>query len=277
MLYKEQVDAAAGFLMERILRPPVVGIITGTGLGDGLPFFARSQVFDYREIPHFPVSTVQSHYGRCVVGDVNGISVIAMQGRFHLYEGYSPLEVVFPVRLMRAMGVSTLILSNAAGGLNLKFAAGDIMMIRDHINLTGENPLIGANVDEWGVRFPDMVDVYDRGLAECAGKAAEAAGFSLQAGVYVGLKGPSLETPAETRFLRQIGADAVGFSTVMEAIAAVHSGMRILGLSTITNINDPDHPQSFTVDDVIRVARETAPRISSVIGSVIRETAHDRY
>jgi purine-nucleoside phosphorylase len=277
MLYVEQVNAAAGHLMERIHQMPMVGIITGTGLGDGLPSLERPQVFDYREIPHFPVSTVQSHYGRCVVGDVSGVCVMAMQGRFHLYEGYSPLEVVFPVRLMRAMGASTLILSNAAGGLNLNFSAGDIMVIRDHINLTGENPLIGPNVDEWGVRFPDMVDVYDRGLAACAEKAARAAGFSLQAGVYVGLKGPSLETPAETRFLSRIGADAVGFSTVMEIIAAMHAGMRILGLSTITNINDPDHPQAFTVDDVICAAREAAPRMASVIESVIREAANDRH
>jgi purine-nucleoside phosphorylase len=275
--YIDHVNAAAGFLKERTHHKPAVGIITGTGLGDGLPSLERPQAFDYREIPHFPVSTVQSHYGRCVVGDVSGVCVMAMQGRFHLYEGYSPLEVVFPVRLMRAMGASTLILSNAAGGLNLNFSAGDIMVIRDHINLTGENPLIGPNVDEWGVRFPDMVDVYDRGLAACAEKAARATGFSLQAGVYVGLKGPSLETPAETRFLRQIGADAVGFSTVMEIIAAVHAGMRILGLSTITNINDPDHPQAFTVDDVIRAAREAAPRMASVIESVIREAANDRH
>lgn len=277
MLYKEQVNAAAGFLLGKIHQAPFIGIITGTGLGDGLPPLERSQTFDYREIPHFPVSTVQSHYGRCVVGNVSGVGVMAMQGRFHLYEGYSPLEVVFPVRLMRAMGASTLILSNAAGGLNLDFSAGDIMVIVDHINLTGENPLIGPNVDEWGVRFPDMVDVYDRGMSDCAGKAAEASGFSLRAGVYVGLKGPSLETPAETRFLRQVGADAIGFSTVMEAIAAVHAGMRILGLSTITNINDPDDPQSFTVDDVIRAAREAAPRMATVIESVIRETAHDQH
>lgn len=277
MAYTKQVNAAAEFLLKKIHRRPVAGIITGTGLGDGLPSFLNRQGFDYREIPHFPVSTVPSHYGRCVVGDVTGVCVMAMQGRFHLYEGYSPLEVAFPVRLMRAMGVSILILSNAAGGLNLDFSAGDIMVIRDHINLTGENPLIGHNVDEWGVRFPDMVHVYDRDLAKTAAKGAEAAGFSLRSGVYAGLKGPSLETPGETRFLRQIGAHAVGFSTVMEAIAAVHAGMRILGLSTITNINDPENPKTCTVDDVIRVATEAAPRMALVIESVIRETAHDRY
>ncbi len=275
--YLEQVNTAADFLKAKIQGRPTIGIITGTGLGEGLPPLERMQTIDYREIPHFLLSTVESHYGRCSAGDIAGAGVMVMQGRFHLYEGYSPSEVTFPVRLMRAMGVSTLILSNAAGGLNLNFSAGDIMVIRDHINMTGENPLIGPNMDRWGIRFPDMIHAYDRCLAELAGKAAEAEGFSLQTGVYAGLKGPALETPAETRFLRQTGADAVGFSTVMETIAAVHAGMRVLGLSTITNINDPDHPQSFTVEDVIRVAREAAPRMALVIDSVVRKVCHDGY
>jgi purine-nucleoside phosphorylase len=275
--YSEQVAAAADFLEREFRKQPAVGIITGTGLGEGLPVLEGMQAIDYREIPHFPLSTVESHYGRCLAGEIGGVGVMAMQGRFHLYEGYSPLEVTFPVRLMRAMGISTLILSNAAGGLNLNFAPGDIMAIADHINMTGENPLIGPNVNSWGPRFPDMILAYDRDLAGLAEEAAGAAGFSLQTGVYAGLKGPSLETPAETRFLRRIGADAVGFSTVMESIAAVHAGMRVLGLSTITNINDPDHPQSLTVDDVIRAAREAAPRMASVIDFVIRKADHDGY
>jgi purine-nucleoside phosphorylase len=275
--YSEQVAAAADFLEREFRKQPAVGIITGTGLGEGLPVLEGMQAIDYREIPHFPLSTVESHYGRCLAGEIGGVGVMAMQGRFHLYEGYSPLEVTFPVRLMRAMGISTLILSNAAGGLNLNFAPGDIMAIADHINMTGENPLIGPNVNSWGPRFPDMILAYDRDLAGLAEEAAGAAGFSLQTGVYAGLKGPSLETPAETRFLRRIGADAVGFSTVMESIAAVHAGMRVLGLSTITNINDPDHPQSLTVDDVICAAREAAPRMASVIDFVIRKADHDGY
>jgi purine-nucleoside phosphorylase len=275
--YSGQVAAAADFLGGEFRKQPAVGIITGTGLGEGLPVLEGMQAIDYREIPHFPLSTVESHYGRCLAGEISGVGVMAMQGRFHLYEGYSPLEVTFPVRLMRAMGISTLILSNAAGGLNLNFAPGDIMAIADHINMTGENPLIGPNVNSWGPRFPDMVQVYDRDLAGLAEKGAGAAGFSLQTGVYAGLKGPSLETPAEMRFLRRIGADAVGFSTVMESIAAIHAGMRVLGLSTITNINDPDHPQSLTVDDVILAAREAAPRMASVIDFVIRKADHDGY
>ncbi|MBU0987941.1 MAG: purine-nucleoside phosphorylase, partial [Proteobacteria bacterium] len=180
---KHKAVETAQFLKSYIKKSPKIALMAGTGLGASTEFLDISVSFEYEDIPHFPISTVESHYGRLLFGDMCGEQIMAMQGRFHLYEGYSPLEVVFPVRLMRAMGASTLILSNAAGGLNLNFSAGDIMVIRDHINLTGENPLIGPNVDEWGVRFPDMVDVYDRGLAACAEKAARAAGFSLQAGV----------------------------------------------------------------------------------------------
>jgi purine-nucleoside phosphorylase len=200
---------------------------------------------------------------------------MAMQGRLHLYEGYSPRQVAFPVRVMRELGICYLIVTNAAGGLNLKFKTGDIMVIADHINLTGENPLAGRNEDNWGERFPDMTAVYDRHLASLARKAAQSHHVPLQEGIYLGLKGPSMETPAETRFLRQIGADAVGFSTVMEVIAAVHSGMRVLGISTITNINDPDHPAVHTVDAIIEAARRAAPKLSGVIESVIGYLSHD--
>jgi purine-nucleoside phosphorylase len=268
--YRQQVKAAADFLKGHIHQPPSIGIITGTGLGKSLAALHKDVLFKYDEIPNFPVSTVQSHDGRCVIGSVEGSGVVAMQGRLHLYEGYSPREVTFPVRVMQDLGVQYLIVNNAAGGLNLKFAAGDIMIIRDHINLTGENPLLGKNEDEWGVRFPDMASVYDRELADLALKAAESHKIRLHDGIYVGLKGPSMETPAETRFLRQIGADAVGFSTVMEVIAAVHAGMRILGLSTITNINDPDRPLTYTVDQIIDVAAQAAPSHSSIIQYVIR-------
>jgi purine-nucleoside phosphorylase len=170
---------------------------------------------------------------------------------------------------MQELGVGCLILSNASGGLNTDFEAGDIMVIADHINLTGENPLVGPNEDSWGLRFPDMVKAYDRDLARIASDAAGRAGFSLREGVYVGLKGPSLETPAEMRFLRRIGADAVGFSTVMETIAAVHGGLRVLGLSTITNINDPDDPAPATMEAILAVAQKTAPRLDAIIRGVI--------
>jgi purine-nucleoside phosphorylase len=255
--------------MKHISKKPEIGIITGTGLGESLGSIHAEASFLYGEIPHFPESTVQSHAGRCVIGDIEGSQVIAMQGRLHLYEGYSPREVAFPVRVMKELGVQYLIVTNAAGGLNLKFNNGDIMVIADHINLTGENPLVGRNEDKWGERFPDMTAAYDRRLAGMARQAAQTHHMVLREGVYVGLKGPSMETPAETRFLRQIGADAVGFSTVMEVIAAVHAGMRVLGLSTITNINNPENPSVHTVDAIIDEARQAAPRLSLIIESVI--------
>jgi purine-nucleoside phosphorylase len=268
--YMVQVQAAAEFLRKHHAHQPLVGVITGTGLGESLAFLNAQASFDYKNIPNFPVSTVQSHDGRCMIGAIDGCGVIAMQGRLHLYEGYSPQEVTFPVRVMQELGVKYFIVTNAAGGLNLKFNTGDIMMISDHINLTGENPLVGKNEERWGERFPDMTTVYDRRFAGFARKAAESHHIVLHEGVYVGLKGPSMETPAETRFLRQIGADAVGFSTVMEVIAAVHAGMKVLGLSTITNINDPDHPAVHTVDAIIDVARQAAQKVSLIIHSTIR-------
>lgn len=268
--YQSQVEEAAAYLSVQAGKADI-GIMTGTGLGESIGCMSVKATVAYETIPHFPVSTVQSHYGRMVAGEIHGQSVLAMQGRFHLYEGYSAKAVAFPIRVMQAMGVRTLILSNAAGGINPGFAAGDIMMIADHINLTGDNPLSGPNVDAWGPRFPDMTAVYDPALMQTAKKAADAGGFSLQRGVYVGLKGPSLETPAETRYLRQIGGDAVGLSTVMEVIAGAHAGMRILGLSTITNINDPDRPEPASVDSIITVAEQAAPRHARIIEAVAKE------
>jgi len=271
----DQVQAAAEFIKKHIAHQPLIGIITGTGLGESLAFLHAQASYDYKEIPNFPESTVQSHDGKCVIGEVEGCRVIAMQGRLHLYEGYSPKQVAFPVRVMQGLGVKYLIVTNAAGGLNLKFNDGDIMVISDHINLTGENPLVGRNEDRWGERFPDMTAVYDRRLAGLAREAVKSDQIVLNEGVYAGLKGPSMETPAETRYLRWIGADAVGFSTVMEVIAAVHAGMKVLGLSTITNINDPDQPAAHTVEAIIEVARQAARKHSLIISSIIRHLSND--
>jgi purine-nucleoside phosphorylase len=196
---------------------------------------------------------------------MQGRAAVVFQGRFHLYEGYPPRDVVYPIRVMQALGVRILIVTNAAGGLNPGFQPGDIMRISDHINLTGENPLVGPNEPEWGVRFPDMSCVYDPGLADQVQNAARTLGWSLQNGVYAGLKGPSLETPAEIRFLTTIGADAVGLSTVQEVIAAVHADMRILGLSVITNVNHPDRPVPATLEEIIAVADQAAPRLARLI------------
>lgn len=271
--YKERVNEAVEYLKKRIGVSASVGIMTGTGLGESLGAIEPKQSIDYADIPHFPRATVRSHQGRLISGTLAGKAVLALQGRFHLYEGYSPRMVTFPIRVMRMLGVHTLILTNAAGGLNLAFHPGDVMVIEDHINLTGENPLAGPNDDDWGPRFPDMTAVYDKTLSGMARNAAEFCGWEIRSGVYAGLKGPSLETSAETRYLRQIGADAVGFSTVQEAIAAVHAGMRILGLSIITNINDPDHPTPDTEAGIVAVAQSAAARLSAVIGLVVKELA----
>lgn len=269
--YRKAVEETAEFLSKRLDAAPVIGVMTGTGLGQSLSGLETFLSLDYALIPNFPVSTVQSHAGRLLAGRLADKPVLAMQGRFHLYEGYTPREVAFPVRVMQALGVRTLIVTNAAGGLNLDFSAGDIMVIVDHLNLTGENPLLGPNVDEWGARFPDMTQVYNLELIACATAAAKEMGLPLRRGVYAGLKGPSLETPAEMRFLRQIGADAVGLSTVQEVIAAVHGGMRVLGLSTITNINDPDHPRPTTVEAIIEVADRASKRLGMLISAIIKD------
>ena len=268
---KRKAVETAQFLKSYIKKSPKIGLITGTGLGTSTKFLDLSISFEYKDIPHFPIPTVESHYGRLLFGDIYGEQIMAMQGRFHLYEGYSPLEVTFPIRVMQEFGVKVLILSNAAGGLNPEFAAGDIMIITDHINLTGSNPLIGPNEERWGIRFPDMIEAYDKELMELAEAAGRDEGIPLQKGVYVGLKGPSLETRAEVRFLRTIGADAVGFSTIQEVIAAVHAGIKVLGLSTITNIHDPDNPTPATVEAVIAVAKEAAPRLEAIIKNVVRK------
>jgi purine-nucleoside phosphorylase len=266
---RQKAIETANFLKSYIKTSPKIGLIFGTGLGASNEFLDISVSLEYEDIPHFSTSTVESHYGRLVFGNIHGKQIMAMQGRFHLYEGYSPLEVTFPIRVMQELGVKVLIPSNAAGGLNPNFIAGDIMIITDHINLTGSNPLIGPNEESWGIRFPDMIEAYDKELMELAESIGRDEGISLQKGVYAGLKGPSLETPAEIRFLRTIGADAVGFSTVQEVIAAVHAGLKVFGLSIITNIHDPDNPMPTTVEEVIAVAAEAAPRLETVIKKVI--------
>ena len=267
--YRRNAAETAAFLSSRITRGPRTGWIVGTGLGDAAGSLRNTTAFGYQSIPHFPVATVQSHAGRLLFGDIQDRSVVVMQGRLHLYEGYSPADVTFPVRVMQEMGVRRLIVTNAAGGLNPSFRTGDLMAITDHINLTGENPLAGPNIAEWGPRFPDMTRIYNRKMIALAEEAARSARIPVQKGVYAGLKGPSLETPAETRLLRALGADAVGFSTVLEVIAAVHGGMEVFGLSIITNVNDPDHPVPATLEDIVAVARQTAPSLEKLLAVVM--------
>ena len=269
--YKRKAVEAAQFLKDHIEKLPKIGLLTGTGLGESATVLDISLSFEYKDIPHFPATTVESHLGKLLFGSIQDRPSIAMQGRFHLYEGYSPLEVTLPVRVMQELGVKTLILSNAGGGLNPGFQTGDLMIIADHINLTGSNPLVGPNEESWGVRFPDMTETYDRKLIALAENAGKDAGIRLHKGVYAGLKGPSLETPAEIRFLQTIGADVVGLSTVQEVIAAVHAGMQVLGLSTITNVNDPAAPAPAIVEEIIAVAKNAAPKLATIIRKVVEK------
>ena len=269
--YVQKAVASSNFIKERIENLPEVGLVTGTGLGKIARTLQVETVIEYSKVPHFLKTTVESHPGRLIFGSMGTRRCLVMQGRFHLYEGYSPLEVTFPIRVMQELGITRLILSNAAGGLNPDFQPGDVMMISDHINLTGSNPLIGSNVDRWGPRFPDMIHAYDRLWSEKAKRTAEKFGISLKTGVYAGLKGPSLETPAEVRFLRTIGADAVGFSTVSEVIVAAHAGMAVIGFSTITNVHDPDHPEPASVSTILAVAEAAASKLSAILEEIVAD------
>lgn len=271
-----RIEEAAGRLRELGFGQPVAGLILGTGLGrlgESVELVAEA-AFD--EVPHFPRATVETHAGRMIAGSLAGTPVVAMQGRFHMYEGYSLLEVTFPVRVMRALGAEVLVLSNAAGGLNPLYTTGDLMLIDDHINLMGDNPLRGPNEDALGPRFPDMSQVYDRALIRAAERVALREAIALRRGVYVALSGPALETPAEYRFLRWAGADAVGMSTVPEAIVAVHGGMRVLGISVITDMCLPDALKPVVIEEVIRVAQEAEPQLARLVSLTVAEAARDR-
>ena len=266
---RPMIDEAVRYLRTRTAMQPPIGIILGTGLGGLVREIRAEVVVEYEDIPHFPVSTVESHHGRLIFGTLAGKQVAVMQGRFHFYEGYSLQQVTFPVRVMKALGVSTLLISNAAGGMNPHFSRGDLMVITDHINLLGGNPLIGPNDESLGPRFPDMSEPYDRGLQKLAEDVALDLKVRLQRGVFVAVPGPNLETRAEYRFLRLIGADAVGMSTVPEDIVAIHSGMRVLGMSIITDECFPDALQPANVDEIIAVAMAAEPTLTAIMKGVV--------
>ncbi len=267
--FKEKVEEAAGFIASYLDIKPEIGLILGTGLGGVAAGMENQESLAYEAVPHFPRSTVESHLGRIVFGTWAQKPVIALQGRFHLYEGYSPEEVSFPIRVLRALGVKILLLSSAAGGLNPNFRAGDLMVLTDHINLTGRSPLAGPNIDDWGVRFPDMTEPYSGRLVELAEETALAERIRLRRGVYVGVLGPNLETAAETRFLRMIGADAVGMSMVMEVITAVHAGFEVLGFSVITNVNLPDCYMPANIEEIIATANRAGERLSLLLEGIV--------
>jgi len=267
--YRRHVAAAAEHLRGRVGDGARVGLILGTGLGRLAEEIEAEHVVPYDEIPHFPLSTVESHRGRLIAGRLAGVPVVALQGRFHLYEGYDAQAITLPVRVLRALGVDTLLVSNAAGGMNPLYRRGDLMLLTDHINLQGANPLVGANADEWGPRFPDMSEPYDLGLRALAEKAALERAMRLQQGVYVAVAGPNLETRAEYRFLRMIGADAVGMSTVPEVIVARHMGMRCMAVSVITDECFPDALEEVSIADVLAAAAEAEPKLTALMAAVV--------
>ena len=266
----KEIDEAFRSISGRIHMKPRLGIILGTGLGKLVDKVSIRESLPYGDIPHFPASTVEGHAGRLLFGRLGGKNAVFMQGRAHYYEGYPPSQITLPVRVMKRLGIEVLIISNAAGGLNPHFSAGDVMVISDHINLTGQNPLIGPNLDSFGPRFPDMVSVYDRELIRAAELAAAKEKVKLQKGVYVGITGPSLETPAETRFLRMIGADAVGMSTIPEVIVGVHCGLRILGFSAISNMNLPDCMKPATLKEILKNADAAGRKMTKIVEGVIK-------
>ena len=266
---RERIEACAQAVRARFNKPVDAAIILGTGLGALADEIQVETIIDYSDLPNFPLSTVESHKGRLLCGTLSGRTVVAMQGRFHRYEGYSLQQVTYPVRVLRALGAETLIVSNACGGMHPLWSAGDLMLIADHINLLGDNPLIGPNDDALGPRFPDMSEPYDASLRVIAREVAVANGITMREGIYAAVQGPNLETRAEYRFLRAVGADVVGMSTVPEVIVARHGGMRVLGLSIITDQCLPDALESASLEQIINVARNAEPKLSAVVKGVV--------
>jgi purine-nucleoside phosphorylase len=265
----EAIGAAADAVRKRFAAAPDVALILGTGLGALGREIAVRATIEYAEIPGFPLSTVESHAGRLLCGTLGGKTVIAMQGRFHRYEGYSLQQVTFPVRVLQALGAHTLVVSNACGGMNPLWSAGDLMLISDHINMLGDNPLVGRNDDRLGPRFPDMSAPYDPTLRALAREVAVAQRLTLREGVYVAVAGPNLETRAEYRMLRALGADVVGMSTVPEVIVAVHGGMRVLGMSIITDQCLPDALEPASLEKILAVAGGAEPKLTALVRGVM--------
>jgi purine-nucleoside phosphorylase len=271
---RQQINETINFLRTKTSATPSVGIILGTGLGGLAKEIKAEVVIDYADIPHFPLSTVESHHGKLIFGTLGGKSVVAMQGRFHYYEGYTMQQITFPVRVMSAkggLGVKTLLVSNAAGGMNPLFTRGDVMLITDHINLLGDNPLIGPNDDELGPRFPDMSEPYSKELIALAEKIALESKIKLQKGIFVAVPGPNLETRSEYRFLRGIGADVVGMSTVPECVVAVHMSMRVLGFSIITDECFPDALKPAKLEEIVATAMAAEPKLTTIMKEVVRQ------
>jgi purine-nucleoside phosphorylase len=271
MNYIESINKATDYIKSKIDFMPEIGIILGTGLGSLTEYIENPIIIDYKDIPEFPVSTVAGHAGRLLIGFLAGKKVIAMQGRFHYYEGYSMQDITLPVRVMKLLGIKLLIASNACGGLNPDFSAGDIMAITDHINMMGSNPLIGANLEEFGPRFPDMSEVYNKEYVSQMQAIAAIQNITLQQGVYCAISGPNYASKAELRMLITIGADAIGMSTIPECMAARHSGIKVLGVSCITDMAIPDTMTSPTHEEILKVAEGVKPKFVSLLSQFIKE------
>lgn len=263
------IDDATRHIKQSLKDAPKIGIILGTGLGSVINDVEIHAVLDYKDIPHFPISTVESHSGKLIIGSLEQKPIIAMQGRFHFYEGYSMQEITFPIRVFKALGIETLLVSNACGALNPEYASGEIMLIDDHINMLGGNPLIGPNINELGPRFPDMSRPYDKTLLSLSEQHAQKLGIKVHRGVYVAVAGPNLETRAEYKYLRIIGGDVVGMSTVPEVIVARHMNMRVAGFSIITDEGYHEDLPVVTLDDVIAAANRAEPYLVTLLKALV--------
>ncbi len=265
----EQIKKTAAFIKDKVTFSPEVGIVLGTGLGALAKEIEVQHTIPYEEIPSMPLSTVEGHSGKLLFGILGGKKVMAMQGRFHFYEGYTMEQVVFPIRVMKQLGIQTLLVSNASGGVNPDFEIGDLMIITDHINLM-PNPLIGKNEEQLGVRFPDMSEAYDKSLIQKAINIATKHKIPVQQGVYIGLTGPTLETPAEYKYMRAIGGDTVGMSTTSEVIAAVHMGIPVFAMSIITDLGVEGKIKKVTLNDILRTAEKSEPKMTVIMKELLK-------
>lgn len=265
----EHINKCLSYIQKKTAFRPEIALILGTGLGNLAKRIKAEKVFAYEELPFFPKTTVQSHSGKLILGELGGRKIAAMEGRFHFYEGHPLSDVTFPVRVLRQLGAKILVVSNAAGGLNLEYKKGEIVIITDHINFMGVNPLIGPNEDRLGSRFPDMCEPYSKRLSDLTVKAALASKIPVEQGVYVGVTGPCLETRAEYRMMRNFGADLVGMSTVPEVIVAVHMGMEVLGMSIVTDVCNPDHLEPVNIQEIIKTANEAGPKLDKLLTAAI--------
>lgn len=270
MDYIDMINESINYIESNNIKKPRIGIILGSGLGDLVDFIEDSICIDYQDIPNFPISTVEGHVGRLVFGKLEGVDIVAMQGRFHYYEGYPIHEVVFPIRVIIGLGIENLIVTNAAGGVNKSFKPGDLMIIKDHINYTGVNPLIGKNLDNKGPRFVDMTYAYNRELIDIAKQAGKILDLDIKEGVYMWFTGPTYETPAEIMFASIVGADAVGMSTVPEVIVAVHEGIKVLGISCITNMASGILDKTLNHDEVIETSLRVKDKFQRFVKEIIK-------